>query len=207
MDGEHILNHVEDLTAEQLFEFIEYGLLTLDELEKTGKLDASKRNSITVLLNNAAQQRRIKSDVNNCRLEQKRMVEDAERNKILEKIKENIILKKDKELLLNHVEDFTAEQLFEFIKSGLLTLDELKRTGKFDASKLRTIITLQKKYEFILNHVEDIIAEQLFAFIESGLLTPDELRKTGKLDASKRNAITALLNKDAKEDKEKFSLF
>ena len=49
MDKDYILNNVEDFTAEQLFDFIRHGIVTLDELRKTEKLDASKRIVITKL--------------------------------------------------------------------------------------------------------------------------------------------------------------
>jgi hypothetical protein len=49
----------------------------------------------------------------------------------------------DKELILNNIDDFSAEQLFEFINQGIVTLDELRNTGELDASKRNAIVALQ----------------------------------------------------------------
>lgn len=45
-----ILSLVEDLSAQQLFEFIAKGVCTFEELRETGELDASKRKQIAELL-------------------------------------------------------------------------------------------------------------------------------------------------------------
>ncbi|ESU22621.1 hypothetical protein FEDK69T_18770 [Flavobacterium enshiense DK69] len=49
----------------------------------------------------------------------------------------------DKNNILQHIEDFTADQLFGFIKQGITTLDELKQTGNLDSSKRKAIVALQ----------------------------------------------------------------
>jgi hypothetical protein len=49
MERDEILRQVEDLTSEQLYDFICQGKVTLDELRETGNLDASKRRAILVL--------------------------------------------------------------------------------------------------------------------------------------------------------------
>jgi hypothetical protein len=49
MDEQQILDHVDSLTAEQLFNFISQGIVTLQELMLTGNLDATKRRAITNL--------------------------------------------------------------------------------------------------------------------------------------------------------------
>jgi hypothetical protein len=46
MNHDEILRRVSDLSAEQLFEYIRKGIVTLDELKKTGELDATKRKVI-----------------------------------------------------------------------------------------------------------------------------------------------------------------
>lgn len=53
----------------------------------------------------------------------------------------------DKKYILNHVEDFSAEQLFGFISQGIVTLQELRYTGNLDHSKRRAIVALQNKGE------------------------------------------------------------
>jgi len=50
MDKKQILDNVNNLTAEQLFDFICKGIVTLDELKNTGNLDALKRKKIEALL-------------------------------------------------------------------------------------------------------------------------------------------------------------
>ncbi|GHT87495.1 hypothetical protein FACS189474_0400 [Bacteroidia bacterium] len=53
----------------------------------------------------------------------------------------------DRNYILNHIEDFTAKQLFGFINQGIVTLDELKATGNLDASKRRAITNLQAAHD------------------------------------------------------------
>ncbi|MBP6754674.1 MAG: hypothetical protein KA210_00905 [Bacteroidia bacterium] len=49
----------------------------------------------------------------------------------------------DKDFILNNVDDFSAEQHFDFINQGVVTLDDLKNTGDLVASKRSAIIALQ----------------------------------------------------------------
>ncbi len=49
----------------------------------------------------------------------------------------------DRGFILSHVEDFSAEQLFEYICQGIVTLEELKATGNLDNTKRRAIVNLQ----------------------------------------------------------------
>jgi hypothetical protein len=46
MDHDEILKRISDLSAEQLFEYIHQGIVTLDELRTTNELDATKRKAI-----------------------------------------------------------------------------------------------------------------------------------------------------------------
>lgn len=50
MEKQYILNLIDDLSAEQLFNFIKQGLVTIEELRNTECLDNSKRIAITRLL-------------------------------------------------------------------------------------------------------------------------------------------------------------
>ncbi|MBE0574155.1 hypothetical protein IH575_04605 [Candidatus Dojkabacteria bacterium] len=50
MDKQYILDHVDELSAEKLANYIKQGLVTLDELRKTGLLDNSKRVAISRML-------------------------------------------------------------------------------------------------------------------------------------------------------------
>lgn len=49
--------------------------------------------------------------------------------------------------ILDNPDDFTADQLFEFINQDIITLVELKERGNLDASKRRIIVALQSKGE------------------------------------------------------------
>lgn len=117
MDRDNILNNVEDFSAEQLCGFIQQGIVTLEELRKTGNLDASKRQAVVKILNQGAKKdeeqwdkamqqnteeaykgylqnfpngqfiTQVKNELN--RLEQERIAKEADKNKILEAIKKN----------------------------------------------------------------------------------------------------------------------
>lgn len=56
MQRDDILNRVEDLSAEQLGEFIRQGIVSLEDLRKTEYLDASKRKAIQKILNQEAKE-------------------------------------------------------------------------------------------------------------------------------------------------------
>lgn len=49
----------------------------------------------------------------------------------------------EKKEILNRIEDFTAQQLFDFIQQGIVTLDELRGTGNLDNSLRKAIVALQ----------------------------------------------------------------
>jgi hypothetical protein len=53
----------------------------------------------------------------------------------------------DKDQILNNVDSLTVEKLFEYISQGIVTLDELKKTGNLDASKRKAILNLQAKLD------------------------------------------------------------
>lgn len=50
MGKNYILNHIEDLSADQLAREVTQGNITLEELQNTGNLDATKRNKIKSLI-------------------------------------------------------------------------------------------------------------------------------------------------------------
>ena len=144
MDKENILNNVEDFTSEQLFNFISLGLVTLDELKRTGNLDASKRNAITELQNQLIKDDndswQIAMDRNTLtgfreylkgypngkhktvaeekivQLEQKNKEEETERKRILEKIKQN-------------PNTFPTTMIRKYLKDGTLKRIELTDIG------------------------------------------------------------------------------
>ena len=50
MEKDYILNHMDDLTAQQLADAINQSIVTLDELRATNNLDNTKRKAIVALL-------------------------------------------------------------------------------------------------------------------------------------------------------------
>lgn len=62
----------------------------------------------------------------------------------------------NKEYILNHIEDLTAQQLFEFINQGIVALDDLRTTGNLDASKRKAIVTLQAQHAHEDDHAWNI---------------------------------------------------
>jgi len=50
----------------------------------------------------------------------------------------------DKDYILNNIEDFSAQQLFEAINQRILTLEELRNSGKIDATTRKAIASLQQ---------------------------------------------------------------
>jgi hypothetical protein len=81
----------------------------------------------------------------------------------------------DKSFILSHVEDFTAQQMFEFICQGIVTLEELKNTGNLDASMRKEIMKLQ-----IARDKEDDNAWFSMRYTEQGCRDYLEQYPTGK---------------------------
>lgn len=61
----------------------------------------------------------------------------------------------DKQSILNHIDDLTAEQLANFIIQGVVSLKELKETLNLDRSKSVAISSIIKKYEDDKRKVEE----------------------------------------------------
>lgn len=51
----------------------------------------------------------------------------------------------NKEDILKQIEDYSAEQLADYINQKVVTLNELKATGNLDATKRIAIIDIAKK--------------------------------------------------------------
>jgi hypothetical protein len=56
----------------------------------------------------------------------------------------------NREQILLNIQHLTAEQLFGFIKQGIVTLKDLQNTGELDASKRNAIARLQSEYDKIV---------------------------------------------------------
>ena len=57
----------------------------------------------------------------------------------------------ERNIILANVASLTAEQLFDEIKGGNVTIDELKKTGNLDVTKRNKIISLQQQLDSIDN--------------------------------------------------------
>ncbi len=142
MDRNYILNHIDDLTAQQLFDAINQGIITLEELRSSGNLDATKRKAIIAL------QRARDADDDNvwnnardteqgCRdylttypsgrhvmeaqqqidnFEQKRNQKNAERNRIVERVHRD-------------PNSFTPGMLRQYLNDDIITTNDLLNAG------------------------------------------------------------------------------
>ncbi|MDR0726016.1 MAG: hypothetical protein LBF59_08440, partial [Prevotellaceae bacterium] len=70
----------------------------------------------------------------------------------------------DKTQILKNTENLSAEQLFEYISQGIVSLDELKNSGNLDASKRKVIQKLQTAHDR-----EDDAAWERYGYNEAGL--------------------------------------
>jgi hypothetical protein len=75
MNKEHIYNNLDDLSSDQLCEYIKLGQVTIEELQSTGNLDASKRRAIRTCLEQAE-----KADENAWKEAQSHHTEEAYKN-------------------------------------------------------------------------------------------------------------------------------
>jgi hypothetical protein len=142
MDRDYILNHIEDFTAQQLFDSICQRIITLEELRNTGNLDASKRKAILAL--QTARDKKDDNAWNNARyteqgcrdylsnypagrhvaearqqidnLEQQRQQENAKRNRILGRVRRN-------------PNAFTPGMLQNYLTDGTVSRNDLVNYG------------------------------------------------------------------------------
>ena len=139
MEKDYILNHMDDLTAQQLADAINQSIVTLDELRATNNLDNTKRKAIVALLtqkekeNDDAWERLKYGNENSLRdyitnfptgkyvreaknriddLESQRRNQRAERQNILDKIKQN-------------PNSYPSDEILEFLGQGILSKDDL----------------------------------------------------------------------------------
>jgi hypothetical protein len=139
MEKDYIFNHMDDLTAQQLADAINQGIVTLDELRATNNLDNTKRKAILALLtqkekeNDDAWERSKYGNENSLRdyitnfptgkyvreakdriddLESQRRNQRAERQNILDKIKQN-------------PNSYPSDEILEFLGQGILSKDDL----------------------------------------------------------------------------------
>ncbi len=104
----------------------------------------------------------------------------------------------DKKDILNHIDDFKAEQLFDFINKGIVTLEEMKNTGNLDASKRRAITALQSNRD-----QEDDNAWNDYRYTESGCRAYLEQYPTGRHTAEAKQQIDYLEQQRVEEQSQK----
>lgn len=143
MDKNNILGHIEDLSAEQLANFIKEGIVTLQELKETGNLDHSKRKAIEALLSKGTQDddkawenarygneasltdyiskfptgkhvEEAKQQIDN--LQRQRNKDQAQKKEIIARIRRN-------------PNSYSPGRIKELLKDGIIDLDDLTNSG------------------------------------------------------------------------------
>ncbi len=170
MDREYILNHVEELTAQQLFDAIKQEIATLDVLKKTDRLDRSKREDIIKLIkadekeHQRAQAERDKTDDDawndsryteqGCReyltiyhtgrhiVEARQQIDELEQQRKNENADKNRIV----ELIRNKPNSFTPGMLRQYLNNKTITTNDLLNAG------------VPNK---IINSIDNIVSPQL----------------------------------------------
>lgn len=168
MNKEDILNRVEDFTAEQLFEFINKGTVSLDELRTTGNLDASKRKAITTLQNDHKAKdndawKGYALTEQGCRtylIEYPTGIHVLEAVKQLEYFDNERRKREDRKAVLlnrlrNNLNSFSADEMRNYLNNGELSRDDLTNVGV---------------PEEVINRLHNIVLPQL----EMGV-TPDSI--------------------------------
>jgi hypothetical protein len=143
MDKQQILNNVDSLTAKQLYDFINQGIVSLEELRETGNLDATKRREIRELLINrnreddAAWEKCRDGNENGLadyisKYQAGRHVDEA-KQKIDDIQKHRIEDRKQKQIILNKIRrnpnSFFPNEILEYLRNGTLTDNELIDCG------------------------------------------------------------------------------
>lgn len=158
MDKQHILEHIDDLTAEQLVNFIKQSIVTLDELRKTGSLDNSKRVTILKLLkaNEQADDAAWETvrygneitiiDWMNSNPGNKHIKEAKDRIKFLQQAREKI--KNQKQDFLDNIRrnpnKYTVNQIREFLNNGNVSEQELSEYCNVPQSAIENLDHVKK---------------------------------------------------------------
>jgi len=101
----------------------------------------------------------------------------------------------NKEQILKHVEDLTAEQLFEYVKPGIVTLTELKETGRLDVRKRTMITEFQKQLDLQdeeawkrAQYGNEMMLSDYISHYPAGKYVPDAKEKIQYLEQARRQA-------------------
>ncbi|MDR2058195.1 MAG: hypothetical protein LBP83_07955 [Dysgonamonadaceae bacterium] len=143
MNKQHILDNVDNLTAEQLYSCISQGIVSLDELKKTGNLDASKRAAIQKLQSKhdseddaAWEECRYGNETGladyiSTHPKGRHVNEAKQRMDDLRQERENIRAQKQDILdkIRRNSNAYYPSQILEYLSNGTLTQSELKNCG------------------------------------------------------------------------------
>lgn len=164
MNKQYILNHIDDLTAEQLTDYIKQRIVTLEELQKTECLDNSKRVAISRLLKEDEEKRQkvqveqekadddawetvrygneitlvdwINNNSNNRHIQ-----EAKDRVKFLQEEREKI--KREKQGVLDNIRcnpnKYTAKEIRDFLNNGTISEQELRDYCKVPQSAINNL--------------------------------------------------------------------
>ena len=164
MDKQYILEHIDDLKAEQLANFITQGIVTLEELRKTDLLDNSVRVAILKRLkeNEQEQQReqaerdKVEDDswetvrfgnelilidwINN-NSNNRHILDAKNRVKFLQEEREKIINQKQDILdnIRRNPNKYAAKEIREFLSNGTLSEQELRDYCKVPQSAINNL--------------------------------------------------------------------
>jgi len=164
MDKQYILDHGDQLSAEQLAKFIKQGFVTLDELRATELLERSKINAITRLLEADKQEKlraqleRDKADdeswdkvrfgnelvlidwINN-NIENKHIQPAKDRVKFLQEEREKI--RNQKQGILDNIRrnpnSYSPNDIKEFLNNGTISESELRNICKIPQSAINNL--------------------------------------------------------------------
>ncbi|GHB36299.1 hypothetical protein [Mongoliitalea lutea] len=142
MNKEEILQRIEDFRSEQLFEFINTGLVTLEELRSTGDLPASKRNAIIKLTEAKSKEEKdfwnqhqntedgcneyIKAYPYGQFIQKAKSNIEVFRNKIAE---EERTKKETLELLKKNLNNYTPNEILGLLQKGTILREDLLKIG------------------------------------------------------------------------------
>jgi len=152
MDKQFILSKVDELSADQLADFIKQGIVTLEELQETELLDRSKRNEIKKLLEaDELEQQRAQAErkeADDAKWEEVRYTnneiilidwindnpdnihipEAKERVRFLQEEREKIKFKKQEILnnILRNPNKYSAQDITNYLNNGTISEQELR---------------------------------------------------------------------------------
>lgn len=175
MEKEYIMSHVDDLKAEQLVDFINKGIVTLDELRNTGDLDASKARQILAIINKVAQEHAI--SWNNAI--QTNTITGFENYLNDYPNGVNVSEAKNKIAILREDQEWSAAKQNN-TKSAYEKYIQNYPNGNYISeanSKIHQIVNAEKIVSDICENPNKYAATQIRQYLSNGLLTRDQLEK------------------------------